>query len=499
MYYLSVSSVFKNEAHILEEWILHYLHHGVEQFFLVNDNSNDDYMRIIDKYSNYITLMHNDIVTKDVGRQSRIYEKYFRQHLDKTKWMASIDLDEFLYSPTSVNIQNILRKYENYAQIRVDWLHFGSNEHTIQPHSVVEGFTKRAVYESSKPYHSHKTIYQTHSLISFDVHSQRVNGPTVHLKYDDTNKPDLIINHYAIQSLDFFMKIKSTRGDLDNWFDHQKLERNRQYFDSYDINEIDDCILYDQNKDIITTVKLSKLDLTNDNVTLVITSCNRPDLLEKTLQSFVSFNTYSIKSCIIIDDSGNVGCNDKILELYNCLLNIKCIYNKTNIGQLKSIDKVYSYVTTKYIFHCEEDWNFTKLEFIEKSMNIFKNYPDEKIFTIWLRAHHCTSLHPIIKDDLKRGFYLMDKEFSYMDKGERYTWCGVTFNPGLRKTTDMYKVHPFSNKCKVTIKNGKSFPSHGEYTTNRNFAELGFYGVILDDPTGHVEHIGFNNHISVDY
>ena len=116
MYYFSVCSVFKNEAHILEEWILHYLHHGIEHFFLVNDNSNDDYMCIVDKYSNYITLMHNDIVTKDVGRQSHIYEKYFRQHLDKTKWMASIDLDEFLYSPNSVNIQNILRKYENYAQ-----------------------------------------------------------------------------------------------------------------------------------------------------------------------------------------------------------------------------------------------------------------------------------------------------------------------------------------------------------------------------------------------
>jgi len=124
MYYFSVCSVFKNEAHILEEWILHYLHHGVEHFYLVNDNSNDDYKVIIDKYSNYITLMHNDIVTKDVGRQGRIYEKYFRQHLEKTKWMASIDLDEFLYSPTSINIQNILHTYENYAQIRVDWLHF---------------------------------------------------------------------------------------------------------------------------------------------------------------------------------------------------------------------------------------------------------------------------------------------------------------------------------------------------------------------------------------
>ena len=499
MFYLSVCSIFKNEAHILEEWLLHYLHHGVQHFYLVNDFSTDNYLDIINKYSDYVTLMHNDIVTKDVGRQSRIYEKYFRQCLSDTKWMASIDLDEFLYSPLSTNIQGILNKYENYALLKVDWLHFGSNDHIHQPHSVVEGFTQRAKYDTTKTYYSYKSIFQTKYLISFDIHLQNVSGPMLHLKYNDDSKSELVINHYSIQSLDFFMKVKATRGDADNWLDHTKYKRDAALFDLYDINVVNDIALYEQNKDIISKVKLNKINQTTDEVTLVITSCNRPDLLEKTLQSFVSFNSYPIHSCIIIEDSGNLGCNDNVLEVFKCLMNLTCIYNKTNLGQLKSIDKVYSYVTTKYIFHCEEDWNFTKPEFIEKSMNIFKTYPTENIFTVWLRAHDCTSLHPIIKDNLNRGFYLMDKNFSYIDKGERYTWCGATFNPGLRKTADMYKVHPFSNKCKTTEKNGKLYPSHGEYTTNRKFADLGFYGVILDDPTGHVKHIGFNSHIPIDY
>lgn len=41
------------------------------------------------------------------------------------------------------------------------------------------------------------------------------------------------------------------------------------------------------------------------NVTLVITSCNRFDLLKKTLESFSKNNTYPIKEIIIIEDSGN--------------------------------------------------------------------------------------------------------------------------------------------------------------------------------------------------
>ena len=72
-----VCSVFKDECHILEEWIVHYLYHGVDHFYLINDNSDDNYMDIIKKYSNHITLFHNDI-PDDIpeGRQVIIYEKY---------------------------------------------------------------------------------------------------------------------------------------------------------------------------------------------------------------------------------------------------------------------------------------------------------------------------------------------------------------------------------------------------------------------------------------
>jgi hypothetical protein len=90
------------------------------------------------------------------------------------------------------------------------------------------------------------------------------------------------------------------------------------------------------------------------------------------------------------------------------------------------------------VFHCEEDWEFLQPYFIEKSMAIFNANPNEKIFTIWLRPHNDTSGHPIILDNANRGYFLMHPQFSYVSKGNRYTWCGVTFNPGLRKTEDIY-------------------------------------------------------------
>ena len=90
MHNLCVFSQFKNEGHVLEEWLLHYIHRGVDHFYLINDGSTDNYMTIVDKYSKYITLIQNEITTKNVGRQILIYETYFRKHLKDTKWVYII-------------------------------------------------------------------------------------------------------------------------------------------------------------------------------------------------------------------------------------------------------------------------------------------------------------------------------------------------------------------------------------------------------------------------
>jgi len=99
------------------------------------------------------------------------------------------------------------------------------------------------------------------------------------------------------------------------------------------------------------------------DVTVVLTACNRADLLEKTLDSFFEMNTYPLKRFIIIDDGMNFGCNDFIKEKYD--FPIELIYNDPKLFQIKSIDYAYSLIDTEYIFHMEEDWVFLKKGFIE--------------------------------------------------------------------------------------------------------------------------------------
>lgn len=489
MYDLVVCAIFKNESHILYEWIRHYLFHGVDHIYLVNDHSTDAFQEIIDRFPDTVTLFHNTIVTKDVGRQGQIANKYFLPLRDTSKWMTVLDLDEFLYSPYEVDLRKVLEKYNGIDQLKIDWLHFGSNDHVLQPHVVTEGFVRRAPLDRLKPYYSHKTIVNPRHVVQFGIHEHVVRGSILPLPTSDLVSAELVINHYNLQSEDFFMKVKATRGDINNWFDHAKLKRDRAFFNGYDINTVLDTRLAEQNRPLSLDIKQAKVKGT-ETVTLVITSCNRPTQLDETLRSFLEHNTYPIERTLLIDDSGLQGCNRTVVDKYRDRLRIEEIYNKTNIGQVQSIDKVYSYVTTPYIFHCEEDWQFLKPAFIEKSFALFRALPDEKLFTVWLRAFHDTSAHPIVQDD--KGL-LMKKDFSYVDDGVTYTWGGITFNPGLRKTSVCFLHHPYMTTCEPTVTKVKTYI--GEYSVNTKYRTDGYYSRILPEPSGYVRHIGGDVHI----
>ena len=214
----------------------------------------------------------------------------------------------------------------------------------------------------------------------------------------------------------------------------------------------------------------------NRSVALVLTSCNRFDLLEKTLVSFFKFNTYPIAQHIIIEDSHNLDKLNKVLANFPGV-DFTVLNNEPQLGQMKSIDRAYSKVTSEYIFHCEDDWEFYREGFIEDSFKVLDS--DDKIVTIWLREQNDTNEHPVepevfkCKDPGSRDYQIMMR--NYRRKADSDVWHGFTFNPGLRRLKDYQLVAPI-----------------GELGREWNMSELyhgkGFKGAIFE--TGYVRHIG---------
>lgn len=195
-------------------------------------------------------------------------------------------------------------------------------------------------------------------------------------------------------------------------------------------------------------------DLLEEGVTLVITSCARPLLLEKTLNSFIKHNTFSIKKAIFIEDghsedSANIA--SAAFRKMN-LLETQIIVNDQNLGQLNSIDKAYSHVSTKYVFHMEEDWEFCKSGFIEDSLAVLENFPE--CLYVSLRNVADQNNHPLTLVQSNKSETL---DFLTYKPLWRLVWTGFGFNPSLRRMSDYRMIAPYGGWNKREIPLGLAY------------------------------------------
>ena len=268
-YYLSVMAMFKNEAEIMTEWLEHHIAHGVEHFYLIDDYSTDNSVNILAPYlKRGIVSMHPAPFPNVQYRQVAAYHKTFTYSIlakNESMWVAVIDLDEFLYSPKDFDVRKVLRQHEGLAIIGLNWVWFGSSGLITQPQSVVQAFLSRADYNYSKyqnltdhykilrPHRGdmndwEKNIINTrHDIHSIEVHQAYAEGTCDNLSFGRyPDDPPLLLNHYSIQSREFFIKNKGTRGDSNGYY--SITDRNLEWFHICDINDIFDTRLAEQNK-----------------------------------------------------------------------------------------------------------------------------------------------------------------------------------------------------------------------------------------------------------
>lgn len=166
--------------------------------------------------------------------------------------------------------------------------------------------------------------------------------------------------------------------------------------------------------------------------TLVVTSCDRHDLLRQTLDSFIATAEEKPYETLIVEDS-------KAPEpdwfksnwpyYFSRLGKVSWIQNDARMGQIWSIDRAYQLVKTDYIFHCEDDWQFNERGYIRDSFAILEKYP--KIIQVSLRG--CDGWHDLIDLPPYEGFKIAMPYW-------RGHWGGISFNPGMRRTSDYKKL-----------------------------------------------------------
>ena len=264
-YKLVVVAIFKNEAQGIREWLQHHIEQGVDHFYMINNDSTDNWE------SQVVDMPVTIYTDPEKYKQVQHYNDYFLDTVKTTaEWVMVIDIDEFVYVPKGKGkITDVLDKYDSsVGVIKMRWKMFGSNGHVVQPESIRGGFTTRkkmiagpgaygVVGNSVKRFGNFheteigsdqhvKSIVRTIVLIKFGIHVHETTPCSERIEPLEASEESLIdanlhLNHYAIQSYDWFTKVKMTRGDAHNI--KSARIRNDQYFDDYNWKDVRDTDL----------------------------------------------------------------------------------------------------------------------------------------------------------------------------------------------------------------------------------------------------------------
>lgn len=230
-YNVSVCAIFKNESLYLKEWIEFNHIVGVEHFYLYNNNSEDDYLGVLEPYisKGLVTLVQ----WPKNQAQMECYNHCINTHKKETKWMGFIDIDEFIIPRTENSIYDLLKKYDdNRGSVKLYWKMFGTSGIIKRNNNelVTEQFTVcwpkyyivgKCFYNTSFSYNpsSKKNKILHHS---FWANYRGIDIPPVNIynqicfneldKIKNTECP-MQINHYFTKSYDEY-RMKKAKGDV---------------------------------------------------------------------------------------------------------------------------------------------------------------------------------------------------------------------------------------------------------------------------------------------
>ena len=221
-YQLAACLIFKNEAVYLKEWLDFHRLVGVEKFFLYNNNSEDEYERVLAPYIAQGSVTLYDFPIPPPTAQTEAYDACLKAYRHNARWIAFIDIDEFLYAREDDSLPGILRGYEQFPAVAVNWLMFSTSGHIVKPAGlVIENYTRCQV-EGNKhvrlivnPLKTERFV-SAHEAVFLDGQCA-VNEQGIVVRGPYSLPPSvacLRINHYWTKSVEEFLLHKLVRGDV---------------------------------------------------------------------------------------------------------------------------------------------------------------------------------------------------------------------------------------------------------------------------------------------
>ncbi len=179
-YNLSVCSIFKEESKYIKEWIEYHKLIGVEHFYLYTTKNSDEVFDQLEPYiySGLIELIIWPEVSSYFNEknydwplisQVTAYENAKLQATDETKWLAFLDINEFILPVNQETIGEILEKYDDYSEITLFTDSYNSSQtHCYSPKKlIIESIFMTAAMQKNPYKEVKKTIFKPDQCKAF--------------------------------------------------------------------------------------------------------------------------------------------------------------------------------------------------------------------------------------------------------------------------------------------------------------------------------------------
>ena len=123
-YYLAVCAIAKDEGPYFKEWIEWHRSRGVDKFYIYDNESTDCTRAVLEEYVRAGLVEY--VPFPGYRRQLAAYDDCLRRHRFDARWIAFIDLDEFIVPVKDRTIPEFLRRFEAFPAVEINWLVYGS-------------------------------------------------------------------------------------------------------------------------------------------------------------------------------------------------------------------------------------------------------------------------------------------------------------------------------------------------------------------------------------
>lgn len=146
---IAISVSYKQDPCNLIEFIEYHRLIGVQRIYICNNDDNtihSDYIMAPYVEEGFVQNIHTArwFHNRSINRQALAHDYVLKIARKEVKWLAMLDMDEFIYPVVSNDINYVLKHYDNYAAIVINYACFGSAGLKYRPNLQTEAYVYRA-------------------------------------------------------------------------------------------------------------------------------------------------------------------------------------------------------------------------------------------------------------------------------------------------------------------------------------------------------------------